>query len=140
PEEIVEGVDYAGFDALVTANNHSLDMGAQGVERTVQMLEEADIGVVGTYEEAPEQRHVIKDVEGVKVALLAFAESMDGMDGPYSDDEIYNMIDVMSEENLTDAIDAAKEDEPDIILTYMHCGSVYVEVSVVSQKHYDLYI
>src|SRR5699024_7080276 len=95
-------------------------MGAQGVERTVQMLEEADMDVVGTYEEAPEQRHVIKDVKGVKVALLAFTESMNGMDGPYSDEEIYNMIDVMSEENLTEAIDAAKEDDPDIILTYMH--------------------
>ncbi len=140
PDEIVEGVDYAGFDALVTANNHSLDMGAQGVERTVQMLEEADMDVVGTYEEAPEQRHVIKDVEGVKVALLAFTESMNGMDGPYSDEEIYNMIDVMSEENLTEAIDAAKEDDPDIILTYMHWGSEYVEEPGDSQKHYAQFL
>src|SRR5699024_1458290 len=140
PDEIVEGVDYAGFDALVTANNHSLDMGAQGVERTVQMLEEADMDVVGTYEEAPEQRHVIKDVEGVKVALLAFTESMNGMDGPYSDEEIYNMIDVMSEENLIEAIDAAKEDEPDIILTYMHWGSEYVEEPGDSQKHYAQFL
>src|SRR5699024_6357692 len=71
---------------------------------------------------------------------LAFTESMNGMDGPYSDEEIYNMIDVMSEENLTEAIDAAKEDEPDIILTYMHWGSESVEEPGDSQKHYAQFL
>lgn len=140
PDEIVEGVDYAGFDALVTSNNHSLDMGAQGVERTVRMIEEAGMDVVGTYEAAPEQRHVIKDVDGVKVAMLAFTESMNGMEGPYTDEEVHNMIDVMSEENLADAIDAAKADDPDIILTYMHWGPEYEEEPGDSQKHYAQFL
>lgn len=140
PDEIVEDVDYAGFDALVTSNNHSLDMGAEGVERTVRMIEGAGMDVIGTYEEAPEERHVIKDVNGVKVALLAFTESMNGMGEPYTDEEIYNMIDVMSEENLTEAIDAAKEDDPDIILTYMHWGPEYVEEPGDSQKHYAQFL
>ncbi|WP_052255216.1 CapA family protein [Salinicoccus sp. YB14-2] len=140
PDAIVEGVEYAGFDSIVTSNNHSLDMGAQGIERTVQKLEEADMDVVGTYEEAPEERHVIKDVNGIKVALLAFTESMNGMDDPYTDEEVHNMIDVISEENLTAAIDAAKADDPDIILTYMHWGPEHVEEPGDSQKHYAQFL
>lgn len=136
PDEIVEAVEYAGFDSIVTANNHSLDMGAQGVERTVQMLEETGLDVVGTYEEAPEARHVIKDVDGIEVAMLAFTESLNGMEGPYTDEEVHNMIDVISEDNLTAAIDAAKEDDPDIILAYMHWGPEYVEEPGDTQKHY----
>lgn len=136
PDEIVEAVEYAGFDSIVTANNHSLDMGAQGVERTVQMLEETGFDVVGTYEEAPEARHVIKDVDGIEVAMLAFTESLNGMEGPYTDEEVHNMIDVISEDNLTAAIDAAKEDDPDIILAYMHWGPEYVEEPGDTQKHY----
>ena len=96
--------------------------------------------VVGTYEEAPEERHVIKDVNGIKVALLAFTESMNGMDDPYTDEEVHNMIDVISEENLTAAIDAAKADDPDIILTYMHWGPEYVEEPGDSQKHYAQFL
>ena len=140
PDEIVEGVTYAGFDALVTSNNHSLDMGDQGIERTVQMLEEADLDVVGTYDGAPEQRHVIKDVDGIKVAMLAFTEMLNGMEGPYTDAEVYNMIDVISEDNLKAAIDAAKEDDPDIILTYMHWGPEYVEEPGDTQKHYAQFL
>lgn len=136
PDEIVEAVEYAGFDSIVTANNHSLDMGAQGVERTVQMLEETGFDVVGTYEEAPEARHVLKDVDGIEVAMLAFTESLNGMEGPYTDEEVHNMIDVISEDNLTAAIDAAKEDDPDIILAYMHWGPEYVEEPGDTQKHY----
>ncbi|SOC43856.1 poly-gamma-glutamate synthesis protein (capsule biosynthesis protein) [Salinicoccus kekensis] len=140
PDEIVEDVKYAGFDALVTSNNHSLDMGAQGVERTVQMLEEADLDVVGTYDGAPEERHVIREVDGIRVAMLAFTEMLNGMEGPYTDEEVYNMIDVISEENLTEAIDAAKADDPDIILTYMHWGPEYVEEPSDYQKEYAQFL
>ena len=140
PDEIVEAVEYAGFDSIVTANNHSLDMGAQGIERTVQMLNETGFDVVGTYEEAPEARHVIKDVDGIKVAMLAFTESLNGMEGPYTDEEVHNMINVISEDNLTAAIDAAKEDDPDIILTYMHWGPEYVEEPGDTQKHYAQFL
>lgn len=140
PDEIVEGVEYAGFDSIVTSNNHSLDMGAQGIERTVQMLDGAGMDVVGTYDGEPENRHVIKDVDGIKVAMLAFTESLNGMDGPYTDEEVHGMIDVISEENLTAAIDAAKEDDPDIILTYMHWGPEYVEEPGDTQKHYAQFL
>ena len=140
PDEIVEDVKYAGFDALVTSNNHSLDMGAQGVERTVQMLEEADLDVVGTYDGAPEERHVIREVDGIRVAMLAFTEMLNGMEGPYTDEEVYNMIDVISEENLTEAIDAAKADDPDIILTYMPWGPEYVEEPSDYQKEYAQFL
>ncbi|MET3110809.1 poly-gamma-glutamate synthesis protein (capsule biosynthesis protein) [Salinicoccus halitifaciens] len=140
PDEIVEDVKYAGFDALVTSNNHSLDMGAQGLERTVQMLEDADLDVVGTYDGAPEERHVIREIDGIKVAMLAFTEMLNGMEGPYTDEEVYNMIDVISEENLTEAIDAAKADDPDIILTYMHWGPEYVEEPSDYQKEYAQFL
>lgn len=139
PDEIVGDLDYAGFDSIVTSNNHSLDMGAQGLERTVEMFEE-DFDVVGTYDTPPEDRHVIKEVDGVKVAMLAFTEMLNGMEGPYTDAEVYNMIDVISEENLTEAIDAAKEDDPDIILTYMHWGPEYVEEPSDYQKEYAQFL
>lgn len=136
PDAIADALDYAGFDSIVTSNNHSLDMGEQGVERTVRQLNDRDFDVIGTYEKTPEDRHVINEVDGIEVAMLAFTESLNGMEAPYSETEVHNMVDTISEENLTEAIDAAKEDDPDIILTYMHWGPEYVEEPSEEQQAY----
>jgi poly-gamma-glutamate capsule biosynthesis protein CapA/YwtB (metallophosphatase superfamily) len=136
PDEIADAVQNAGFDTLITSNNHSMDTGQEGLQRTVQQLDERGFDVVGSYDGAPESRHVIKEVNGIKIAMLAFTEHLNGLDDPYTDEEVYNMIDVISEDNITEAIDAAKEDDPDIILTYMHWGEEYHEEPGENQQYY----
>lgn len=140
PDEIADAVKNAGFDTLVTSNNHSLDTGQEGLLRTVQQLEERDFDVVGSYDGEPESRHVIKEVDGVKIAMLAFTEHLNGLDDPYTDEEVYNMIDVISEENIQEALDDAKEDDPDLILTYMHWGEEYVEEPGDIQEQYAQFL
>lgn len=140
PDEIADAVKNAGFDTLVTSNNHSLDTGQEGLLRTVQQLEERDFDVVGSYDGEPESRHVIKEVNGVKIAMLAFTEHLNGLDDPYTDEEVYNMIDVISEENIQEALDDAKEDDPDLILTYMHWGEEYVEEPGEIQEQYAQFL
>lgn len=140
PDEIADAVKNAGFDTLITSNNHSLDTGQEGLLRTVQQLEERDLDVVGSYDGEPESRHVIKEVDGVKIAMLAFTEHLNGLDDPYTDEEVYNMVDVISEENIQEALDDAKEDDPDLILTYMHWGEEYVEEPGDIQEQYAQFL
>ena len=37
PDEILDAIKDSGFDVLVTANNHSVDRGSQGLERTTEI-------------------------------------------------------------------------------------------------------
>lgn len=140
PDAIADALEYAGIDSLVTANNHSLDLGSEGIYRTVQELGNRGFDVVGSYDSAPESRHVIKDVEGVKVAMLAFTEHLNGMEAPYSGEEVHNMIDVISEEHLTESIEAARAEDPDLLLVYMHWGPEYVEEPSEEQKYYAQFL
>ena len=39
PDEFLTAIHDAGFNVLVTANNHSLDRGKSGLERTIQLID-----------------------------------------------------------------------------------------------------
>ena len=64
PDEVIDAIQYAGFDVMSTANNHSLDMGRQGIIRTVQKIQQRGMDTVGTYEKRPDTRVLMKNVNG----------------------------------------------------------------------------
>ncbi|MDZ7834342.1 MAG: CapA family protein [Alkalibacterium sp.] len=74
PDELADALKYAGFDTIVTANNHSLDTRAEGLRRTAEIVKEKGMDAVGTYDSAPEpdERFLIKDVQGIKVAVIGY--------------------------------------------------------------------
>ncbi len=71
--EVTEGLDFAGFDVLSLANNHSDDYGEVGLQDTLDRLEEEGIAYVGVGHDA-EAAHAgaIVDVQGLRVAFLAY--------------------------------------------------------------------
>ena len=55
PDEFLTAIHNAGFNVLVTANNHSLDRGKPGLERTIRLIDSLSIPHAGTYIN-PEER------------------------------------------------------------------------------------
>ena len=55
PESFAEYLSDVGFDVLLTANNHMLDKGFEGLSRTIGQLEERDILYTGTAASAPSE-------------------------------------------------------------------------------------
>ena len=47
PDELLVALQNMGIDIMVTANNHCVDRGRQGLERTVQMLDSFKIPHTG---------------------------------------------------------------------------------------------
>lgn len=56
PDEYLKAIKDAGFDILLTANNHCLDRGKQGLERTLLMLDSLNIPHAGTYRDSADRR------------------------------------------------------------------------------------
>ena len=48
PDEFLTAIHNAGFNVLVTANNHSLDRGKPGLERTIRLIDSLSIPHAGT--------------------------------------------------------------------------------------------
>jgi poly-gamma-glutamate synthesis protein (capsule biosynthesis protein) len=87
PPEVADAVIDLGFDVFTMANNHLLDFGADALEESIRFwnkkAEENDLTVLGAYlnqEDADDIR--IREVNGVKIAFLAYAEHINGFEFP----------------------------------------------------------
>jgi poly-gamma-glutamate synthesis protein (capsule biosynthesis protein) len=73
PEHHVGTLVAGGFDAVSLANNHILDFGLPGLERTWKLLEGLDIVHVGTgSDRAAAHSHRIVESGETRIALLAY--------------------------------------------------------------------
>jgi len=73
--EAVEGLIFAGFDAVSLANNHIWDWGSEALLDTVEILNNAGIKVIGAgrnYEEA--NKTEIFEIGGTRIAFLAYTD------------------------------------------------------------------
>ena len=79
PDGIVDSLKRAGFDMLLTANNHTFDTGEAGFLRTLQVVDEAGLDRIGTHAESDEVRYVVRELNGIKVGMICYTyETEDG--------------------------------------------------------------
>jgi poly-gamma-glutamate synthesis protein (capsule biosynthesis protein) len=123
PDELADALDWAGFDILVNANNHALDRGRKGLERTLDVLNQKEIIQTGTFAN-PDNRSLsyplIVEKKGIRIALLNYTYGTNGIkDRPPA---IVNRIDRTL---ISEDLRKAKTAEPDFILVSIHWGNEY---------------
>jgi len=123
PDELADALKWAGFDILVNANNHALDRGRRGLERTVEVLHEQEIVQTGTFPDKASRDSfypLILEKKGIRIALLNYTYGTNGIrDRPPA---IVNRID---RAQMEEDIHKAHTAEPDFILVCMHWGQEY---------------
>lgn len=72
PDEIVDGVKNAGFDMLLTANNHCYDTKLVGFLRTLEIIRGKGLETLGTYASADETKWTIVEINGIKIGMLCY--------------------------------------------------------------------
>ena len=141
PFEILEAVQYAGFNHLVNANNHALDQRYTGVLKTIENFEKAHITHTGTYKSQEDfNTPTIIDVEGIQVGIIAYADSLNGMDNVVPADILPFTIRKFSSGNL-DSLDTMLTDlenlknaGADLIIFSLHWGAEYKDYPTDMQK------
>lgn len=122
PDEIAHTLKQAGFDLVVTANNHSLDRGYNGGLRTLKVLREAGLDTLGTYRSPAEANsYLIKDIRGVKVGYLAYTYGTNGIPVPDGHPEYVNLLE--KERILADI--KALRPRVDVLILVLHWGVEY---------------
>lgn len=123
PDALAYALKNAGFDMLVTANNHSNDNGAYGVTHTLEVLDSLGFYHTGTFRNQFE-----KDIfypllvykNDFRIAFLNYTYGTNGM--PTVAPTIVNEID---EELIQSDIIKANKLNPDAIIVIMHWGAEY---------------
>ena len=133
PFEILEGLVYAGFNHLISANNHSFDMGFNGLIATLENFERAGISQTGMYtNEYDFNTPTIIDVEGIRVGIIAYTDSVNGLESlvPYDirpfairrfRSHVIDDVPYMSED-----IARIREAGAELVIVSLHWGAEYV--------------
>ena len=72
PDEIVDALRSAGFDMLLTANNHCYDTSEYGFLRTVRTVRDKGLQVLGTRAAAEEPKYTVQDIAGIKIGMVNY--------------------------------------------------------------------
>lgn len=131
PDAIAPALKNAGFDLVVTANNHILDRGYQGALRTMDTLRQAGLDTTGTFKTQPERdNYLIKDLRGIKVGYLAYSYSTNGIPVPADKPYFYNFLD---KEQIIQDITALRP-QVDLVVLILHWGVEYSPYPTASQR------
>lgn len=132
PDQLALTLKDAGMDVLVTANNHCLDRGRKGLERTILMLDSLDIIHTGTFRDTVERLNdypMLFEKNGFSFALLNYTYGTNGI--PVAKPNVVNTIDTAV---IRKDIIKAKQTSPDAIIVFMHWGQEYQSLPNKWQK------
>lgn len=123
PDALAIQLKTSGFDALVTANNHCIDRGKKGLERTIAQLDSLEIPHTGTFVDSVSrvnQTPLMIRKNGFHLALLNYTYGTNGI--PVPKGSIVNHLDTAL---MRRDIEIAKALKPDAIIVFTHWGTEY---------------
>ncbi len=132
PDNLAVALKDAGFDVFVTANNHCVDRGRKGLERTVEMLDSFNIPHTGTFVDTVSRMNdhpLIVERNGFTLAILNYTFSTNGL--PVYKPNVVNRLDTIL---IRKDLKRAKELKPDAIIVFTHWGVEYQSLPLKSQK------
>ena len=122
PDELAPALKKAGFDVLVTANNHCMDYGVPGLLRTIRVLDRTGISHTGTFSSLQESKKaLIKNVKGITIGILSYTSGTNKLPVPSGRPWLVNRI-VTSK--IIREIQQLKK-KVDLVMLYMHFGNEY---------------
>ena len=72
PDALADSVVDAGYDMLLTANNHAGDTMAEGIARTLEHVRGKGLDTLGTQLNDEEPKYSIVEVNGIKIGMVCY--------------------------------------------------------------------
>ncbi len=156
PDEIVDSAKTAGFDMLLTSNNHCNDTSTVGINRTPEVIADKGLAYLGTSNSSEEADYRVIDVNGIKIGMVCYTYATGGtaelpsLNGipmrPGDENKVnsfnYNNLDRFYNEMTTHIADM-KAAGAEAVVLYMHWGEEYQlkpnsHQTTIAQKMCDL--
>ncbi len=124
PVEYLVAIKDAGFDFLVSSNNHTMDTGEKGVKSTIKALDSLGFGRTGSFISQEDRDSIrVVDIQGITMAIVNYTYGMNGYTCPEGKDWMVNLIDTTL---IKQDIAAAKALGPDLVCVFYHYGAEYI--------------
>lgn len=121
PKHFLEGLKDAGFDILVTANNHITDGRKDGIINTISEINNYDMMNVGTFVNRQESDSAIVLMKNnIRFSLLAYTYALNINNLKREDSYMVNLIDTVK---IKSDIENARQNNADFVIVYLHIGN-----------------
>ncbi len=123
PADLAGEMRQVGLDMFLTANNHSMDRGVEGVINTNRNLAEAGLDYIGTHAAAEEKNSpFVKEIRGVRLGIMNYTEHTNGL--PVPEDKPY-LVNIYDPAQVREEIALLKDAGVNIIIACLHFGTEY---------------
>ena len=156
PDEIAEALKEAGFDLLLTANNHCYDTRTVGVTRTLEVVQGLGLETLGT-QMADGAKNLVREINGIPVGMLCYSYATKddypdrpSMNGILTGKDALGMINYFDYDNLSkfyteveEHLAAMEAAGAKATVMYIHWGEEYqlkanANQTAIAQKLCDL--
>lgn len=138
PVSYVTALTDAGFDLILTANNHTLDRRDKGLKQTVAVLDSLGLTHIGTYTDAAERESripLIVNIKGFKVGFLNYTYGTNGFS--VTSDAV---VDYINADKIRSDIARTRNAGAEIIVAAMHWGEEYTLTPVEYEKRWASFL
>jgi poly-gamma-glutamate synthesis protein (capsule biosynthesis protein) len=139
PDGIIPSLKSAGFDMMLTANNHTYDTLSTGFFRTQEVIAQFGLDHIGTKPDAETDSYLIKDINGIRVGMINYTYETNsdpnkidlngGTDLKENEEPLINVFlkdDVTGfSADLAQNIADMEADGAEAIVLYIHWGEEY---------------
>jgi len=146
PQALMEALNRAGVDIVQLANSYSINQGISGLQATIQGVKDAGMEALGVYGDERAYKtgkgYIIREIQGVKIAFVAFTKGMDGMTLPQGSEHCVNVLytdydsayQQVNKAEITRVLEAVEKENPDLTVAMLHWGSEYNDTIRSTQK------
>lgn len=132
PPSFAQALVDAGFDLLLTANNHTLDRRDRGLRTTIEVLDSIGVPHLGTYENDSARAKalpLIIPAKSFKIAFLNYTYGTNGIvPGPGT------VVDYIDRSTILADVEAARAAGAELVAVCIHWGDEYVLLPNKSQR------
>ena len=105
PDEMATALKAVGVDMVTTANNHVLDRGIAGLERTLDVLDAAGMSHIGSYRFSEQPKPFLVTIGGIRVAFLSYTYGTEACyNKHYLKKEQFHMVNLTRNQELSNPI------------------------------------
>ena len=157
PDPFLDSVVDAGYDMLLTANNHSYDTLMTGITRTLEQVRGAGLGTIGTRLTEEEQRWSMVEINGIKIGMLCYTYSSGLSDAgiprlngnsPVENEQLVNWFFNRNPQKMYDEVEVILQEMEDagaeINMMFIHWGNIStrqltIVIVLIELWHIEIY-
>lgn len=125
PIEAAETMRDTGYDVVDLAHNHILDSGLTGAINTAKVFQDLGLDPIGVYQKDRQKEGIlIKEVNGIKIAIVAYAYGYNGMEASLSQKDYEKHLADLDEKKIKADLQKV-EKEADVTIVMPQMGVEY---------------